>query len=86
VYTTWTAPDEVATEPAETAELTFTLNDAAKAAAEMPPVALTPPVAIAPDDSLPVTLSVTLADDHVTPAGPPGANVTWTTFAGPPNW
>jgi hypothetical protein len=61
VYTTDTAPDEVATVPRVTEELMFTLKGAAKAAAEMPPVAVTVPVGTAPDDWPPVTVKVRLA-------------------------
>jgi hypothetical protein len=80
VYTTETAPDEVATVPCVTEELMFTLNAAAKAALLTPPVALEPPVTIAPEDGPPVTVNVWLAGDHVTPPGPAGTNTTFTEF------
>jgi streptogramin lyase len=87
VYTTDTAPDEVATAPNETEELMLTLNAAANAAAEMPAVAFAPPVGSAPDEVPPDTDSVWLAGDQVTPLGPAGAKTTSTVFVlAVPNW
>jgi len=79
-YATVTAPDDVATVPCVTRELTATLKAAAYAAAEMPPDALAVPVGTAPEDWPPVTVKVRLAGDHVTPGGPPGTKVTITVF------
>jgi len=87
VYTTDTAPDEVATAPVMIAELTLTLYAEAKAALLTPAVALAVLVGSAPEDPAPITIKVVLEGDHVTPAGPAGAKVTFTTCAAcNPNW
>lgn len=88
VYVTVTAPDEVATVPWLTDELTFTLNGAAKLVPVTPPVALAVPVGSEPDDGPPTTVKVVVDGDHVTPVGPAGVKTTGTMF-GPgllPNW
>ena len=65
------------------------MNDWEKAAVETPPVALALPVgSMSGDDGPPVTVTVWLAGDHVTPLGPPGTKVN-STLLGPgllPNW
>jgi hypothetical protein len=68
--------------------MTFTLNVAANAAAEMPEVALMLPVGAGPDDRAPPVVSFTLGANHVTPAGSAGTKVTSTAFVPviPPNW
>jgi len=88
VYVTVTAPDEVATVPLATAELRPTLNDAAKLAFVRPVVAVTVSVGSEPEDGPPVTVKMSLARDHVTPAGPAGTKVTFTVFVPvkAPNW
>ena len=87
MYTTEAAPDELATVPAATSEVTFTVNPAVNASVDMPEAFMVPAGA-GPDDRPPLVVSVTLGGDHVTSAGPAGTNVSRTTFvpAVPPNW
>ena len=87
MYTTEAAPDELATVPSVTSEVTFTVNAVANASAEMPEAFMVP-VGAGPDDRPPLVVSVTLAGDHVTSPGPAGAKVSRTTFVPvvPPNW
>ena len=87
MYTTEAAPDELATMPAVTSEVTLTVNGVANASAEMPE-ALMVPVGAGPDDLPPLVVSVTLGGAQVTSAGPAGTKVSRTRFVpvAPPNW